>query len=119
MKPPAAASPGSAAYDAATLRFYADTARIYTATRPDGVSRHLDGFLQRLAPGARVLELGCGDGRDSEAMLARGFDVDATDGAPAIAREAFGLCGSTNWRPHRRMTGSWPMPVCCTRPGPR
>lgn len=88
MKPPAAASPGSAAYDAPTLGFYADAARAYTATRPDGVSRHLNGFLERLAPGARVLELGCGDGRDSEAMLARGFDIDATDGVPAIAREA-------------------------------
>ena len=88
MKPPAAASPGSAAYDAATLRFYAERALVYTATRPDGVSRHLEGFLERLAPGARILELGCGDGRDSEAMLARGFDVDATDGVPAMARQA-------------------------------
>ena len=88
MKPPAANSPGSIAYDAATLRFYADEAGIYAASARHGVSRRLDAFLALLEPGARVLELGCGDGRDSEAMLARGFDVDPTDGAEAMARQA-------------------------------
>ncbi len=88
MKPPAANVPELVAHDAATLRFYADQAQVYAASARDGVSRHLDAFLERLAPSARVLELGCGDGRDSEAMLARGFDVDPTDGSEAMARQA-------------------------------
>lgn len=88
MKLPAASSPGCAAYDEATLRFYADEVPIYAARARVGQSRRLDAFLEQLAPGARVLELGCGDGQDSAAMLARGFGVDPTDGSPAMARQA-------------------------------
>lgn len=75
-------------FDRATLDFYAVEAPVYAASGPGGVSRHLSGFLAMLTPGARVLELGCGGGRDAEAMIAAGFDVDATDGAPALARQA-------------------------------
>ncbi len=78
----------ASAFDPATLAFYAAEAPVYAAGGPGGTSRHLAGFLARLSPGARVLELGCGGGRDAEAMIAAGFDVDATDGAPALAREA-------------------------------
>lgn len=53
-----------------------------------GVSRHLHAFLERLTPGSRVLELGCGSGRDAEAMLRAGFIVDATDGVPEMAEKA-------------------------------
>jgi SAM-dependent methyltransferase len=88
VKPPASDAPGPGAHDAATLRFYADEARAYAARGRDGLNWRLDAFLGALAPGARILELGCGDGRDSETMLARGFDVDPTDGCGAMAREA-------------------------------
>lgn len=54
----------------------------------DGVSPRLQGFLDRLAPGAFILELGCGGGREAEVMIAAGFIVDATDGVAALAREA-------------------------------
>ncbi len=79
--------------DDATLRFYAVEAPVYVARSPDGASRHLHDFLDRLTPGARVLELGCGSGRDSQAMLARGFDADATDGTPEIAAQASARLG--------------------------
>jgi SAM-dependent methyltransferase len=78
----------SNAYDQATLNFYADEAPVYVASGKGGVSRWLDGFAQVLPAGARILELGCGGGRDAEALLARGFDVDATDGTPAMAAKA-------------------------------
>jgi SAM-dependent methyltransferase len=53
-------------------------------------------------PGARLLELGCGSGRDAAFMLENGFDVTASDGVremfdaaaachPALA-EWTGLC---------------------------
>ena len=74
--------------DLATLRFYAESAEVYCAGGPGGVSRNLHSFLQRLQPGARILELGCGGGRDAEAMIAAGFKVDPTDGTPEIARKA-------------------------------
>ncbi len=44
--------------------------------------------MARLKPGARILELGCGGGQDSEEMLRRGFDVVPTDGSPELARHA-------------------------------
>lgn len=74
--------------DTPTLRFYAETAETYIASGPGGASRGLESFLQRLRPGARILELGCGGGRDAEAMIAAGFDVDPTDGTPEIAHKA-------------------------------
>jgi SAM-dependent methyltransferase len=71
-----------------TLRFYADNAATYAQhrTRPSGP--HLDAFLAALQPGARILELGCGNGMDAAYMLAEGFDVDATDGTPELVAEA-------------------------------
>jgi SAM-dependent methyltransferase len=76
------------AHDAATLAFYAAEAPTYVARGWDGLNPDLAVFLNRLRPGARILELGCGSGRDAVAMLARGFAVDATDGSPEMAREA-------------------------------
>ena len=76
-----------AASDQTTLTFYAKEAGVY-AVRPRKVDHvHMDAFLARL-PGASILELGCGGGHDSEAMLARGFDVTPTDGSAELAREA-------------------------------
>ena len=75
-------------YDAATLRFYAGEAPVYTSSRPGGASRHLAAFLDRLRPGSHILELGCGGGRDTAAIIQSGFTVDATDGSGEMAREA-------------------------------
>jgi SAM-dependent methyltransferase len=75
-------------YDPVTLDFYAAEAPVYAASGPDGIARHLPDFLDLLPPGARILELGCGGGRDAFHMLERGFDVDATDGTAEIALQA-------------------------------
>jgi SAM-dependent methyltransferase len=75
-------------YDQPTLAYYNETRAVYSASGPNGTSRFLEGFMQRLPSQARILELGCGGGRDAEAMIANGFTVDATDGVAAIAREA-------------------------------
>ena len=75
-------------YDEATLRFYAEQAQTYVVAARDGPSRLLDWLPNLLQPGAHILELGCGDGRDSQAMLTLGFRVDSTDGVEAMARQA-------------------------------
>jgi len=72
-------------YDRDTLSFYETSQVTYRASGKGGASRHLDAFLNLLPKGARVLELGCGGGTDAAEMIARGFDVDATDGSPTIA----------------------------------
>jgi SAM-dependent methyltransferase len=74
--------------DPQTLAFYAAEAERYVGVRPDDVSHALDSFLDRLAPGASILELGCGGGIDAAHMIARGFIVDPTDGVPAMAAQA-------------------------------
>ena len=75
-------------HDPATLDYYETAAPHYTASAAQMQARHLDPFLERLEPGARILELGCGCGRDAARMLERGFAVDATDGARAMVRKA-------------------------------
>jgi SAM-dependent methyltransferase len=41
-----------------------------------------------LPAGASILELGCGAGNHAAEMLARGFDLRATDGSPEMAKIA-------------------------------
>ena len=74
--------------DCATLEYYEKNAPRYTLGFGQTPSRQLDAFLDRLAPGASVLELGCGGGQDSARIAKRGFDLDATDGTPAMVRKA-------------------------------
>ena len=74
--------------DPATFDFYQSQAPFFSLDPSISHSRHLDGFLDRLEPGARVLEIGCGAGRDSARMVERGFDLDATDGIPAMVAKA-------------------------------
>lgn len=74
--------------DSATLAFYEAQAPRYTLSFGQAPSRHLDRFLDRLAPHAHVLELGCGGGRDSARIKQRGFQLDATDGVAAMVGKA-------------------------------
>ncbi len=74
--------------DRATLAFYAERAEVYTGAEAGGMARGLAGFMALLAAGARVLDLGCGGGRDTAAMIAAGFEVEAVDGSPEMAAKA-------------------------------
>ena len=53
-----------------------------------GVTPAVAALAERLPAGARVLEIGCGEGADAMFLLSRGFDVLATDVSPA----AVGWC---------------------------
>lgn len=77
-------------FDVKTLDYYSADAERYLASRPDNISRHLHSFLEQLKVRAHILELGCGAGRDSEAMIAAGFHLDPTDGVAEIAAIAAG-----------------------------
>lgn len=78
----------ASARDQATLDFYEKEASAYVLSGDGGPSPWLGDFVRDLPAGARIMELGCGSGRDAEAFFARGFDVDATDGSPAMAAKA-------------------------------
>ncbi len=75
-------------FDTETLAFYAGEAPDYAARGPGGIGLHLDPFLEQLAPGASILELGCGSGRDAAHMQELGFEVEPTDGVPEMAAQA-------------------------------
>lgn len=75
--------------EAATLAWY-DAHAAARAERYDALEPHaLAQLLERWIPaGARVLEFGCGSGRDARALAARGALVTATDGSAAMLAEA-------------------------------
>ena len=74
--------------DDQTLGFYAEEADAYAGRDRHAEHRLIETFVAKLAPGARILELGCGGGQDSEEMLRLGFDVVPTDGSPELAQQA-------------------------------
>lgn len=74
--------------DDPTLDFYAAHARTYAAHGAHDPDPRLLVFIDALPPGAKVLELGSGSGRDAAVMLARGLDVHPTDASPQLAAEA-------------------------------
>jgi len=74
--------------DDRTLSFYRQEASAYASRGEHANSRHIEAFLSLLPAGAVILELGCGDGRDSEFMIGRGFKVRPTDGTPEMALAA-------------------------------
>lgn len=52
-------------------------------------------FTTNLAKGAKILDAGCGSGRDSKAFLDMGFDVDAFDASKSLCELASAETGLT------------------------
>lgn len=71
-----------------TLAFYRDNATTYASRERLAPTARLAAFMRKLAPGAAVLDLGCGGGHDSLAMLDHGFEVTACDGSKELALKA-------------------------------
>jgi SAM-dependent methyltransferase len=85
---------------------YADLARDYEWLFPDeaidgsgavgatspGSKDLLDGILEKLRPGARVLDSACGIGADAMALAQRGFNVTASDASASMVAEARRRC---------------------------
>ena len=56
-------------------------------------SRVQDGFLTLLPHGGRILDFGCGSGRDTKYFLSKGYQVDAIDGSAELCKLASELTG--------------------------
>ena len=52
-----------------------------------------DKFLGNISGGRKILDFGCGSGRDTKYFLSKGYDVDATDGSIKMCRLASELTG--------------------------
>jgi SAM-dependent methyltransferase len=72
-----------------TLAYY-ETHSAALASRYESVdmSAKHEQLAATLPAGARLLELGCGTGRDAAALLAMGYDIRAIDGSAAMLAEA-------------------------------
>jgi SAM-dependent methyltransferase len=50
-------------------------------------------FLRYMPPHAKILDFGCGSGRDTKYFLEKGYDVDAVDGSREFCRLASAYTG--------------------------
>lgn len=72
-----------------TIRFYDDNADEYArSTVGIDMSSFYEPFLARLPSGGRILDAGCGSGRDTKAFLGRGYAVTAFDASEQMAAAA-------------------------------
>lgn len=72
-----------------TLSYYeANAERFFHNTRDLVMDTIYEPFLSLLPPGAHILDVGCGSGRDSRAFLERGYEVTALDASAAMVELA-------------------------------
>ena len=72
-----------------TIRYYDRNAEEFAAGTVNADMQELRaGFLKYLRPGAKILDAGCGSGRDALAFLKAGYEVDAFDGSAQMCRIA-------------------------------
>ena len=77
-----------------TLGYYDSHAAHYAAgTAGADVTEIQDRFLALLPSGARILDLGCGCGRDSLRFSTLGCSVSPVDGSQEMCRIAERTCG--------------------------
>lgn len=77
-----------------TLDYYNANAQAFAASTVSvDFSATQRRFAQLLPSGARILDFGCGSGRDSKFFLQEGFDVTATDGSAELCEIARKLTG--------------------------
>lgn len=77
-----------------TLGYYNDNAENFVkSTRNIDFSQTQNLFLEHLPAGAKILDFGCGSGRDAACFCEKGFSVDAVDGSARLCRLAGDYAG--------------------------
>jgi superfamily II DNA or RNA helicase/HKD family nuclease/SOS-response transcriptional repressor LexA len=77
-----------------TVGYYNDRAeQFFSSTLQVDMSPIYERFLNGLAPGASILDAGCGSGRDARAFADLGFSVSAFDASQELAKRASEHCG--------------------------
>lgn len=74
-------------YDEHTIRYYDEHAPSFVAdTQQLSLSAIMEEFLSLVPDGGRILDWGCGSGRDSLAMSQLGYEVTATDASEEMCK---------------------------------
>ncbi len=77
-----------------TVEYYNQNAENFIRTTlPIDMSSSRDRFLRHVLPGGRVLDAGCGSGRDALAFQKAGYQTDAFDASEEMCRHASKLLG--------------------------
>ena len=83
-----------------TLAYYNENAdSYYDHTVGSDMNEQYDFFLKYLPSGVRLLDFGCGSGRDTKYFMDKGFLVTAIDGSEAMCkmRKAIPASMSVRW----------------------
>ena len=75
--------------DKSTLDYYNSKAKDFvTDTVAVAFTEMQDTFLEFIPAGGKILDFGCGSGRDTKYFISKGYDVDATDGSEELCKIA-------------------------------
>ncbi len=79
-----------------TIEYYETNAeRFAETTKEVAFAETQDRFLKYLPDGGRILDFGCGSGRDSKYFIKKGYQVDAIDGSEKLCEIASRVAGIT------------------------
>jgi len=77
-----------------TLSYYNSKAKDFVSGTVDVVFTEVqDVFLEYIPASGKILDFGCGSGRDAKYFLSKGYDVDATDGSEELCKIASEYAG--------------------------
>lgn len=77
-----------------TIQYYQQNAeRFSLETRSVDFSETQNRFMNKLKSRAKILDFGCGSGRDTKCFLAHGFQVEAIDGSEELCKIASEFTG--------------------------
>lgn len=77
-----------------SIEFYDNNAAsFFKATSEANMSEQYSKFISSIPKGGKILDVGCGSGRDSRAFSNMGFDVTAIDGSSELCKLASDFTG--------------------------
>ncbi len=81
------------------IEYYNQNAEIFFQNSVDAdMSEWRNRFLRYLPDGGRILDAGCGSGRDSKAFIREGYSVVAFDASREMCKKASELLGQEVWQ---------------------